>query len=220
MPRILVIDTATPACSAALFEDGQMLGGNFRLLGRGHAEHIVGMIAALPNNGKASSIYVNCGPGSFTGIRVGLAAAKALSMAWNARISGYNCLQLSAIMIAEQLNMNNLSVNGEHADNEAAKIFIANIAGHGELFGQLFDASGAALSDLKTLPPETMAQHIDTDIIAGTGMELLPKANNHMLHPDARAFPAQQIEKIALLDAKPIYGRAPDAVPVAKKTSI
>lgn len=207
MPRILVIDTATPACSVALFEDGQMLGGDFRLLGRGHAEHIVGMIAELPDKGKADTICVNCGPGSFTGIRVGLAAAKALVMAWNAQIFGYNCLQLSALMMAEQFT----------ANNHAATIFIANIAGHGELFGQLFDAHGAALSDLQTLPPETMAQHINADIIAGTGMDLLPASDNHILHPDARAFPAQQIERIALLDAKPVYGRAPDATPVVQK---
>ena len=210
MPRLLVIDTATPACSAALFEDGQMLGGDFRLLGRGHAEHIVGMIAGLPDNGKADHIYINCGPGSFTGIRVGLAAAKALAMAWNAQISGYNGLQLSAIMLAEQ----------HAACNSDKTIFIANIAGHGELFGQLFNAQGAALSDLQTLPPQIMAQQIDTDIIAGTGVDLLPVSNKHMLHPDARSFPAHNISKITPLDAKAIYGRLPDATLHSQKNKI
>lgn len=201
MPRILVIDTATPACSVALFEDGHMLGGDFRLLGRGHAEHIVGMIAALPNQGKAQHIFVNCGPGSFTGIRVGLAAAKALAMAWAAKLSGYNGLQLSALMAAEQ--------NSEAIGD--AKIFIANIAGHGEIFGQLFDKNGAILSKLHTLPPLAMRRHINAQIIAGTAMDLLAEHNGHMLYPDARAFPAQHINKIMPLDAKPVYGRAPDA---------
>lgn len=194
-----------------------MLGGDFRLLGRGHAEHIVGMIASLPDKGKADTICVNCGPGSFTGIRVGLAAAKALSMAWNAQISGYNCLQLSAIMMAEQLAVKNQGAPSNNVNSDAVTIFIANIAGHGELFGQLFDAHGGALSDLQTLPPETMAQHINADIIAGTGMDLLPASHNHMLYPDARAFPAQQIAKIALLNAQPVYGRAPDATPAEQK---
>ena len=83
-PRLLVIDSATEACSVALFEYDTvaqdrliMIAGEYCEPGRGHAERLVPMIAALPERGRAGRIMVNLGPGSFTGIRVGLAAARA-----------------------------------------------------------------------------------------------------------------------------------------------
>ncbi len=207
MSRLLVIDTATQACSVALFDDGRAIGGNFRQLGRGHAEHLVGMIAALPDKGKAEHIFINCGPGSFTGIRVGLAAAKALALAWQADISGYNGLQLSAVMALARL------------DNSETNIFIANSAGHGELFGQLFNPSAQPLSNLLTLPPGDMIRAIDTHIVAGTGLDLLPEGENSMvIYPDAQSFPAHSLGSINALAAAPVYGRAPDAVAAAKST--
>ena len=69
--RTLVIDTATRACSVALFDGKQLLAAQHEVIGRGHAERLLPLIAALPNNGKADQIMVDVGPGSFTGIRVG-----------------------------------------------------------------------------------------------------------------------------------------------------
>ncbi|MET1110776.1 MAG: tRNA (adenosine(37)-N6)-threonylcarbamoyltransferase complex dimerization subunit type 1 TsaB, partial [Allosphingosinicella sp.] len=77
---ILVIETATAACSAALVEGDILIDERHELVGRGHAERLVPMIEALLAGRRPGSILVDCGPGSFTGLRVGLAAARAVAV--------------------------------------------------------------------------------------------------------------------------------------------
>ena len=97
-----MIDCATPACSVALFEDEELISGTFEVLGRGHAERLVPMIADLPERGRASSIAVARGPGSFTGVRIGLAVARSLAFAWGATLQGYSTMALVAAMARQQ----------------------------------------------------------------------------------------------------------------------
>ncbi|MBU3991848.1 MAG: tRNA (adenosine(37)-N6)-threonylcarbamoyltransferase complex dimerization subunit type 1 TsaB, partial [Alphaproteobacteria bacterium] len=60
----LVIDCATEACSVALVREGGVVAADWQMLGRGHAEHLVPMIAALRGRGRAGRIAVARGPGS------------------------------------------------------------------------------------------------------------------------------------------------------------
>ena len=101
--RLLAIDTATIACSVALFEGDLLIASDYAAIGRGHAEKLIPAIAQLPDRGKADKILVNCGPGSFTGVRIGISAAKALALAWGAEIHGYSCLALVAAQAQKQL---------------------------------------------------------------------------------------------------------------------
>ena len=196
----LAIDSATEACSVALLDDGVLVAGEFRMLGRGHAEQLVPMIAALPGKGRAARIAVSIGPGSFTGVRVGLAAAKALALAWNAQLVGYPTLALIAAMALE--------------GRDAAAVTVAMTGGHGEWFVQGFDRAGASLDGLASLRPDEAVTASGEPLVAGSQAEALVAARGHgealALWPDARALgllsPAHFVA-----DPHPLYGRAPDA---------
>lgn len=198
--RTLAIDSATEACSVALFEDGALLAGDHRMLGRGHAEHLVPMLSGLPDKGRAQRICVALGPGSFTGVRVGLAAARALAFAWGAELLGYPTLALVAAMARAQA--------------DAQPVSVAMTGGHGEWFVEGFDAAGAVTAPLASLRPEAAAALPGADLVAGSRAEdfvaLRGNGTALSLWPDARALPL--LPKAALTpDCAPLYGRGPDA---------
>ncbi|MDD3800330.1 MAG: tRNA (adenosine(37)-N6)-threonylcarbamoyltransferase complex dimerization subunit type 1 TsaB [Novosphingobium sp.] len=198
--RTLVIDSATDACSVALFDGDKLIAGEFRMLGRGHAEALVPMIADLPLRGRAGRIAVSIGPGSFTGVRVGLAAARALALAWGAELVGYSSHALVAAIARET--------------HGPVPIGVAMTGGHGEWFVQGFDANGNPSRPLASLPPEAAAEQCREDIVAGNQAEALTVArgSGHAMAvwPDARAF--AKLTAANLTDeVRPLYGRAPDA---------
>lgn len=198
--KTLVIDSATEACSVGLFDGAAPIGGDLRQLGRGHAEQLVPMIEALPGNGRADRIAVALGPGSFTGLRVGLAAARALALAWQAKLIGYPTLALVAAMARHERG--------------AQPVTVAMTGGHGEWFVQTFAADGVPLAPLASLSPAEAAAAASATLVAGSQAEALVAARGHgaalPLRPDARAFtllgPDQLTSDITLH-----YGRAPDA---------
>jgi tRNA threonylcarbamoyl adenosine modification protein YeaZ len=198
--RTLVIDTATDACSVALFDDLIQLAGEWRLLGRGHAESLIPMIAALPERGRAHRIAVSSGPGSFTGIRVGIAAARALGFAWNVPVSSYPTLDLVAAMARAEVGQEPVSV--------------AMTGGHGEWFVARFDAEGMMKTGVVSLKPDAAMDVCQDEIVAGTQAATLIGARGSGraldIWPDARSFAL--LPKHALQDgAAPLYGRQPDA---------
>ena len=119
---ILAFDTSSAACTAALFDDsGQCVARADEVIGRGHSERLVPMIGELLGPAVPDEIIVGVGPGSFTGIRVAIAAAHGLAIGWGASLSGMSSLALIAA-----------------AAKSDGPVAVAVAGGHGELFVQTF----------------------------------------------------------------------------------
>ncbi|WP_420142680.1 tRNA (adenosine(37)-N6)-threonylcarbamoyltransferase complex dimerization subunit type 1 TsaB [Sphingomonas sp.] len=204
----LVIETATAACSAALLDGARVRAARHEVVGRGHAERLVPMIGevlAEAGLARADTILVDCGPGSFTGIRVGLAAARALGLAWGVPVAGYSALALIAAQLGE-----------DAADEREAQVGVAIPGGHGELFVQRFARRPvlAALTPVRSLPPAEAAAAVPDALVLGAGAAALIAARGQGEARDSLPDAAQAWRlppALATLAPSPLYGRAPDA---------
>jgi tRNA threonylcarbamoyladenosine biosynthesis protein TsaB len=198
---LLAIDSATAACSAALIDGDTVLAERYELVGRGHAERLLPMIAELLDGHRPDAILVDCGPGSFTGVRGGLAAAHGLAIGWGVPLAGYSSLAALA------------------AASGAGQVAVALQGGHGELFVQSFAHDPLApLDALRSLAPESAAAAIEAQLVVGTGAEALVAARGYGEWRDGMPRAAQVRllpEALRSLPPRPIYGRAPDARPAA-----
>jgi len=196
---ILAIDTSTAACTTALFEEtGECLAYREEIIGRGHSERLVPMLDELLEGRRANLILVGVGPGSFTGIRVGIAAAQGLAIAWDCQLVGMSSLALLAA--------------GTKSNGPVAA---AVDGGHGELFVQEFDGRPLRpLGDLLNLPPVEAAATISASNVIGPGAATLVEARGHgkaeSAWPSARNA-LRILEALRSLPPKPVYARAPDA---------
>jgi len=198
---LLIIDSATAACSAALVRpDGALIDERHELVGRGHAERLLPMVADLLGGRVPSSILVDCGPGSFTGVRVGLAAAQGLAIGWKVPVAGYSSLAAIAAAAGE------------------AEVGVALVGGHGELFVQSYGGDPIApLGELRSLPPAAAGEAVSADLVLGSGAEALVAARGFGRWRDVlpRAADARLLPgALRSLAPRPIYGRAPDAKPM------
>lgn len=196
---ILAFDTSSQACTAALFDAGGTLVARAdELIGRGHAERLVPMIAEMIGEARPTRVLVGVGPGSFTGIRVAVAAAHGLAIGWDAELSGFSSLALLAAAVPE---------DGE-------PIAVATLGGHGQLFVQEFAPGLEPLAPVQSLVPEDAARAIAASRVAGSGAAALIAARGSGMAVDAWPSAADVLrlpEPLRTLDARPLYVRPPDA---------
>lgn len=209
MTATLVLDTCLGACQVALARDGRMLAVRSEAMLRGHQERLAPMTAEVIDEAgigfsAVSRIAVTVGPGSFTGLRVGLAFAKGLKLATGAALVGIGTLEGLAA-----------SAPGE------GRVVAVIDARRSQVYLQAFEA-GRPLMAPDALTLEAAAARLaelapDGDILAvGPGAGLLAG----MLGPARlREIPAPDIAALVRLaeaaapqaDVRPLYLRAPDA---------
>ncbi len=228
---ILALDSALTSCSAAVIRDGGILSEIFEERTRGQAERLIPMCQEACRNADVSfdmldAIAVTRGPGTFTGVRIGLAAARGLALALNSPLVGVTTLEVVARNVIEAGLVKNMS-----------RFAVALDARRSEVYLQLFDVingDAVAASDPAACPLENIADCLDRKVamVAGNGAELVQSS----LSPDAAdrlnfpVFPCQPnaatVGLVALtsLDfgdgidgggfnkVSPLYLRAPDAV--------
>jgi tRNA threonylcarbamoyladenosine biosynthesis protein TsaB len=213
---VLAIDTAAAACAACLYDAaaGSVLAEKSETIGTGHAERLMGMIAeVLAQAGKTHAdlgrIAVSVGPGSFTGVRTGVAAARGFALALNIPAIGVSTLE---------------TVAADAVPLAGGKPILAVIdAKRGQLYRQAFDASGRASGEPKIMQTEEALGEMGTDcILAGSGGPLLSAAgagNTRLLEMRASGaiatFALLAAHRVAGPAPKPLYLRAPDAKPQA-----
>jgi len=145
--RILAIDTALDACSAAVLDTtGDRLTARSVAMARGHAEALMPVIATVMDDAGAEfaeldRIAVTVGPGSFTGLRVGVAAARAIALASGKPAVGVTTL---AALAAPFLH--------DSADGTVMAVINAR---HERVYMQVFGPGGRSL-----VPPRIATVHI------------------------------------------------------------
>jgi len=169
MSLVLALDTVTHLCSCALYKQGICIGRQCDDLGRGHGEHLVDQIDILLHQAKIDKkaldrIGVSTGPGSFTGMRVGVAFARGLGLA----------LGISAIGVSrfEAINYGLRHFLSEKPKCKSAVILesVQDLVSY-----QIFDTNGTALSS----PRQEKAASLMQQLLGP--LEHFPKSGNRFL---------------------------------------
>jgi tRNA threonylcarbamoyladenosine biosynthesis protein TsaB len=217
--RVLAIDCALDACAAAVFDSdaGTIIASQTRIMARGHAEALMPLIARVMDEAEVEfkeldRIAVTVGPGSFTGLRVGIAAARGIALAAAKPAIGVTTLAgLAAPHVAA---------------GDTAPVMAAIDARHDHVYMQVFGPGGRTLLAPRIAPlrEAVRAATRGPARMVGSAATLIarswPKDEPPPALIDQRAAP--DIAWIARLGAaaskvegppKPLYLRAPDAQP-------
>ncbi len=175
---VLALDTATYACSAALWRDGAILARRLAPMARGQSEALLPMVAAVMAEaglgfGGLDLLAVTVGPGTFTGIRIGLAAARGLALASGLPLAGITTPEAVAAAIPA-------------AERAGRTVVVAIESKREDLWAQAFTADLAPLGPPAALSPAAAAALAPGDVVvAGDAADRVLA-----LRPDALAATA------------------------------
>lgn len=197
----LGIDTTGAACSAALVDEARIIASSTQIIHRGHAEFLGPMVADLllgaeTNVKQLSKISVCTGPGSFTGVRVGLSFAKGLALPWKIPVVGVSGLEAWAYQ--------------SDPEQTKAVMAIADVR-RGDVFWQRFE-NGKAVSQ-PTLSDQASVQktYQTSDKIVGNGASLLGATEQDGIISPALVAWIGLERSPDKYPANPLYHRPPDA---------
>jgi tRNA threonylcarbamoyladenosine biosynthesis protein TsaB len=214
---ILAIDTALDACAAGVLDTdaGKLIAQESQPMKRGHAEALMPLIArVMKESGIAFAgldrIAVTTGPGSFTGLRVGLSAARGIALAANKPVVGLTTLTAYAAPVVSQ--------------NLEQPVISAIDARHDQVYFQVVSGNGGSLIRPRVAPIEEAlgAARFGAPHLVGNAAKILSERWPAQAPPpfkvDAQSAP--DIAWVAWLGAavspntapaRPYYLRAPDA---------
>ena len=222
--NIIALDTSMGACSAAVLRPGgaaQVLFSRQEMMARGHAEALLPMVAevlaeaGLPA-GEIDLIAATTGPGSFTGVRIAIAAARGLALVTGAKLFGTDSLTVMARVAL--------------AENLAGEPFaVAADARRGMIYFGLYEEAARRLEGPLLLTPDDAANRLPATLqfAVGSGAALLAEAASRHgiqiaarlpeLQPSAQALAGIAAASGATSPAlRPLYLRPPDAKPQAQ----
>jgi tRNA threonylcarbamoyladenosine biosynthesis protein TsaB len=216
--RVLAIDTALEACSAALLDtaEGITMARQSHVMTRGHAEALLPLISDVMVQAEIDftqidRVAVTTGPGSFTGLRVGLSAARGIGLAAAKPVVGLTTL---AALAAPYI-----------ASDDSTSVAVAIDARHCHVYLQIFGPAGRTLVTPRIVAVADAVRAAATTPVrlvgSGAGMMAAawPKGSAPLSVDERRAA---DIDWVARLGAaanesqsapKPLYLRAPDAQP-------
>ena len=217
--KVLIVDTALGACSAGVFDDDRPLAERFEPMAKGHQERLAGLVRDTMTEAgggfaRLDRIGVTVGPGSFTGLRVGLAFAQGLGAALDRPVVGVSTLDALAACASP-----------------AGLVAAVIDARRGQVYARLF-RDGVALGEAEALSLETAADRIRTaaagggPTLVGSGAVLLGETfpavfADAVLMPLAAPTPEALARMAVAVDPavalpRPLYLRAPDATPPSR----
>jgi tRNA threonylcarbamoyladenosine biosynthesis protein TsaB len=217
--RVLAIDTALEACSAAVLDTERAGVGAHESLPmlRGHAEALIPLIERVLERARLTfpeidRIAVTTGPGSFTGLRVGISAARGIALAAGKPAVGLSTLAAFAAPFI--------------AADDTLPVVVAIDARHDHVYLQVFGPGGRTLVTPRLVPLREALRAAATGAprLTGTAANMLAAAWPEGERPPAAVEQRQapDIDWVARLGAaavetglppKPLYLRAPDAQP-------
>lgn len=215
--KILALDTASSWCAAAVYDSGtnMVLAEISKNIGKGHAEVLMDYIEqAITQSGiamaKLDRVAVNVGPGSFTGVRIGVSAARGFALALDRPALGVSAFDALASEVA-------ISHPGQ-------PVLVLLEAHRGEIYVQAFGTEGVAITGPMVLAREEalalIQQQSSDTILAGSAAAALNETLAGSFSVE-RGEPTARIGTYAKLAAlhepgeapKPLYMRGPDVKP-------